>query len=157
MAAGAEVTGDAAVLEIHSTSAADVDDPCLSPNYTEKESEKITEKNDNVSNNSEGEESGETFADGVNNNKNSDSDLESKLHKFLKELKLNPLAKEFFPSSYHPQVQAQMGAFSFVPFNKMNMGNDDFPNNRRVYSCFLPDCFVELLISAICGFCLLDA
>ncbi|GER53933.1 CTC-interacting domain 9 [Striga asiatica] len=45
----------------------------------------------------------------------------------LKKLKLNPMAKEFFPSSYH---QGQMGANNLVP-NDKNFGIDGVPNNRR--------------------------
>ncbi|GER33622.1 CTC-interacting domain 8, partial [Striga asiatica] len=45
----------------------------------------------------------------------------------LQKLKLNPMAKEFFPSSYH---QGQMGAQNFVP-SEIFLGNDGFSNNRK--------------------------
>ncbi|CAA0816373.1 Polyadenylate-binding protein-interacting protein 8 [Striga hermonthica] len=45
----------------------------------------------------------------------------------LKKLKLNPLAKEFFPLSYN---YGHMGAYSFVFYNN-NLGNDGFKNNLR--------------------------
>ncbi|CAA0843340.1 Polyadenylate-binding protein-interacting protein 8 [Striga hermonthica] len=45
----------------------------------------------------------------------------------LQKLKLNPMAKEFVPSSYH---QGQMGAQNFVP-SEFFLGNDGFSNNRK--------------------------
>ncbi|KAB2008737.1 hypothetical protein ERO13_D10G109000v2 [Gossypium hirsutum] len=46
--------------------------------------------------------------------------------------KLNPLAKEFFPSSYHYNP-TKTGDFNQAPVNKQ--GNKNFPN-RRVFSAF---------------------
>ncbi|KAG8479545.1 hypothetical protein CXB51_029188 [Gossypium anomalum] len=42
--------------------------------------------------------------------------------------KLNPLAKEFFPSSYHHNP-TKTGDFNQAPVNKQ--GNENFPNRRR--------------------------
>ncbi|TYI58288.1 hypothetical protein E1A91_D11G345600v1 [Gossypium mustelinum] len=42
--------------------------------------------------------------------------------------KLNPLAKEFFPSSYHHNP-TKTGDFNQAPVNKQ--GNENFPNGRR--------------------------
>ncbi|KAL6554324.1 Polyadenylate-binding protein-interacting protein 8-like isoform X1 [Orobanche minor] len=114
MAAGAEVSGVAAVSDTVSTGAV-VKTIC----------EEKFEKNDN----SNSVESGGTDHSAL---KDSDSDSKSEMQMkeivdMLKKLKLNPMAKEFFPSSYY---QGQMGAHSFVPNNK-NLGNDGFPNNRR--------------------------
>ncbi|KAL0399554.1 UNVERIFIED_CONTAM: Polyadenylate-binding protein-interacting protein 8 [Sesamum radiatum] len=127
MAAGAEVSGEAAVLGMESPAA--VVEPS-SPKNTIPTSEKNLEKYDN----SNTEKAGETdVADGVkdsdlNSNSGSKSELEMKeLVDMWKKLKLNPLAKEFVPSS---QYQGQMGAFNFVPINK-NLGNDGFPNHQR--------------------------
>lgn len=44
--------------------------------------------------------------------------------------KLNPLAKEFFPSSYHHNPN-KTGDFNQAPVNKQD--NENFPN-RRVFS-----------------------
>nr|KJB71374.1 hypothetical protein B456_011G119400 [Gossypium raimondii] len=41
--------------------------------------------------------------------------------------KLNPLAKEFFPSSYHHNP-TKTGDFNQAPVNKQ--GNENFPNRR---------------------------
>lgn len=50
----------------------------------------------------------------------------------LSNLKLNPMAKEFFPSYYVNDRSAdQFAGTFFVPADK-NSGNDGFPNNRRV-------------------------
>ncbi|KAL0353903.1 UNVERIFIED_CONTAM: Polyadenylate-binding protein-interacting protein 9 [Sesamum angustifolium] len=127
MAAGGEVSGEAAVLGMESPAA--VVEPSSTKN-TIPTSEKNLEKYDN----SNTEKAGETdVADGVkdsdlNSNSGSKSELEMKeLVDMWKKLKLNPLAKEFVPSS---QYQGQMGAFNFVPINK-NLGNDGFPNHQR--------------------------
>ncbi|KAI3457560.1 hypothetical protein Pfo_014223 [Paulownia fortunei] len=127
MAAGAEVSGEAAVLEMESSAA--VVEPS-SPKNTILTSEKNIEKFDNPNS----EVSGETdVIDGLKDsdlisNVDSKSELQMKeIVDMLKKLKLNPLAEEFFPSSCH---QGQMGPYNFVPINK-NSGNDGFPNYRR--------------------------
>ncbi|XAR68218.1 hypothetical protein NMG60_11003274 [Bertholletia excelsa] len=49
----------------------------------------------------------------------------------LSKLKLNPLAKEFIPSSYlHDRNRYKLAAENFTPANK-NSGNDGNPNNRK--------------------------
>lgn len=49
----------------------------------------------------------------------------------LSNLKLNPMAKEFFPSYYsNDRSPDQFAGSFFVPVNK-NSGNDGFPDNRR--------------------------
>ncbi|KAK4484621.1 hypothetical protein RD792_007210 [Penstemon davidsonii] len=120
MAAGAEV------LEMESTIV--VDEPSLSPKNNIPSIEKLTDKNDN----SNSEESGESdcVKDSSDLNSNADSKSELQMKEFvdmLNKLKLNPMAKEFFPSSYY---HGQMGAINFVAFNK-DLGNDGFPNNNR--------------------------
>ncbi|KAK6157472.1 hypothetical protein DH2020_011720 [Rehmannia glutinosa] len=107
MAAGAEVSGEAAVVDMVSPAAAAVNEP-LSPKKTIP-SENNIEKFDN----SNSVESGETdVTDGhkdsdMNSNADSKSELQMKeIVDMLKKLKLNPMAKEFFPSSYN---QGQMG------------------------------------------------
>ncbi|KAK6132094.1 hypothetical protein DH2020_034160 [Rehmannia glutinosa] len=127
MAAGAEVSGEAAVVDMVSPAAA-VNEP-LSPKKT------IPSEN-NIENfdNSNSVESGETdVTDGhkdsdMNSNADSKSELQMKeIVDMLKKLKLNPMAKEFFPSSYN---QGQMGVHNF-DLNNKNLGNDGFPNHRR--------------------------
>lgn len=50
----------------------------------------------------------------------------------LSNLKLNPMAKEFFPSYYsNDRSPDQFAGAFFVPVDK-NSGNYGFPNNRRV-------------------------
>lgn len=49
----------------------------------------------------------------------------------LSKLKLNPMAKEFFPSSYSNDLNHDQFAVSyFVPIDK-NLGSDGYPNRRR--------------------------
>ncbi|OMO92657.1 hypothetical protein COLO4_17413 [Corchorus olitorius] len=45
--------------------------------------------------------------------------------------KLNPLAKEFFPSSYHHNQTKGSDDFNQVPFNKQSVGNENYSNRRR--------------------------
>ncbi|KAL2531123.1 Protein kinase domain-containing protein [Abeliophyllum distichum] len=97
-----------------------------SPKNTDTDSENSTDQKAN----SNPKESGKwDVAGGV---KDSDSDSKSELQikdivDMLKKLKLNPLAKEFFPSSYH---NGQMGSNNFVLAGK-NSGIDGSPINRR--------------------------
>ncbi|KAL8046758.1 hypothetical protein ABFS82_08G198900 [Erythranthe guttata] len=119
MAAGTEVFGEAAALEMDSTAAVVEAAP---PPVTAAD-EKNTEKNEN----SDSEKSGLTNSDLESN---ADSKSERKMKEFvdmLQKLKLNPLAKEFFPSSYY---SGQIGGYNFVISDK-NSGNDGLPNNRR--------------------------
>ncbi|EPS66691.1 hypothetical protein M569_08086, partial [Genlisea aurea] len=63
-------------------------------------------------------------------NRGSDSKSEMQMKDFvdmLKNLKLNPLAKEFVPSSYY---QPSGETYHFVPVNKAS-GGDDFLNSRK--------------------------
>lgn len=82
----------------------------------------------------------------VESKKGSDSDSKSdiKMKEFvdiLSSLKLNPMAKEFFPSSYSPidrnRDQSEIPVNYFVQPNAFfknypENGIDGFPNNRRV-------------------------
>ncbi|XP_022717439.1 polyadenylate-binding protein-interacting protein 9-like [Durio zibethinus] len=45
--------------------------------------------------------------------------------------KLNPLAKEFFPSSYHHNQTKNIDNFNQVPFNKQSDGNENYSNRRK--------------------------
>ncbi|XP_057796063.1 polyadenylate-binding protein-interacting protein 8-like [Salvia miltiorrhiza] len=134
MAAGAEVSGEG-VVGVDSQIA--VVEP-LSPKNPSPPSEKIVEKieidNENENENFSSDKSGESDAsNGVkisdsNSNADSKSELQMKeIVDMLKKLKLNPMAKEFFPSNYY---YGQMGDYNFVLSDK-NLGNDGFPNNRR--------------------------
>ncbi|KAL6570568.1 Polyadenylate-binding protein-interacting protein 9 [Orobanche gracilis] len=116
MAAGAEVSGVAAVSDT------------VSPGSVVKTTcEEKIEKNDN-SNSVESEGTDDSALKDSDLDSNSKSEMQMKeIVDMLKKLKLNPMAKEFFPSSYY---QGQIGAHSFVP-NNTNFGNDGFPNNRR--------------------------
>ncbi|KAL3651095.1 Polyadenylate-binding protein-interacting protein 9 [Castilleja foliolosa] len=107
MGAGADVSGEAAVIET-----------VVKKTISEEKLENL----DNL-------DSVESD-DGVKGSdlKNSKSELQMKeIVDMLNTLKLNPMAKEFFPSTYY---QGQIGAQTFVPNNK-NLRNDGFPNNRR--------------------------
>ncbi|CAL5406068.1 polyadenylate-binding protein-interacting protein 9-like [Camellia sinensis] len=70
----------------------------------------------------------------ITDSKNSDSKSEFKMQDIvdmLSKLKLNPLAKEFFPSSYlHDRNRDQSLPNNFSPTQK-NLGIDGYPNNRR--------------------------
>ncbi|CAL5403208.1 unnamed protein product [Camellia sinensis] len=70
----------------------------------------------------------------ITDSKNSDSKSEFKMQDIvdmLSKLKLNPLAKEFFPSSYlHDRNRDQSLPNNFSPTQK-NLGIDVYPNNRR--------------------------
>ncbi|KAK8691386.1 hypothetical protein V6N13_074897 [Hibiscus sabdariffa] len=44
--------------------------------------------------------------------------------------KLNPLAKEFFPSSYHLNQTEKPDNFNQIPVNKQSAGNENFANKR---------------------------
>ncbi|CAA2984398.1 polyadenylate-binding -interacting 8-like isoform X1 [Olea europaea subsp. europaea] len=116
MAAGAEVSGETVVVA--------VDMVPSSPKNTETASEKINEKNDNFN----VKDSGEKDVDFIVKDSDSKSEMQMKeIVDMLKKLKLNPLAKEFFPSSYN---RSQMGDNNFVSAKKLS-GNDGFANNRR--------------------------
>ncbi|KAG8386529.1 hypothetical protein BUALT_Bualt03G0157900 [Buddleja alternifolia] len=108
----------AAVLEMES--------PALepsSPKNTSSGSVKNIEKFDDFNT----EKSGEYGVKDSDSNSNADSKSELQMKEIVDMLKkLNPLAKEFFPSSY----QSQKGDFDLVVFNKSS-GNDGIPNNRR--------------------------
>lgn len=109
MAAGAkEVSGETTVVEAPAVQS-------LSPNT------------DNTSNNSE--------SNGVKDSSDSIENAKSEyqmhdIADMLKKLKLNPQAKEFFPS-YYNRGGDQMILTNFIPANK-TMGVDGFQNNRRV-------------------------
>ncbi|KAA3467847.1 Polyadenylate-binding RBP45 [Gossypium australe] len=45
--------------------------------------------------------------------------------------KLNPLAKEFFPSSYQQNQTKNDGKFNQVPVGNKSVGNENFSNRRR--------------------------
>ncbi|XVF04478.1 hypothetical protein REPUB_Repub05bG0086500 [Reevesia pubescens] len=45
--------------------------------------------------------------------------------------KLNPLAKEFFPSSYHHNQTKNIDNFNQLPVNKQSVGNENFSRRRR--------------------------
>ena len=118
MAAGAkEVSGETTVVEAPAVQS------LSSPNT------------DNTSNNSE--------SNGVKDSSDSIANAKSEFHMhdiadMLKKLKLNPQAKEFFPSSYNRGTVGagdQMILSNFVPANKTT-GGDGFQNNRRRGSNF---------------------
>ncbi|CAA0816370.1 Polyadenylate-binding protein-interacting protein 9 [Striga hermonthica] len=127
MAAGAEVFGEAAVLEMNSPAA--IVEPS-SPNDRGPAGEKNMEKIENSYSEMSEESGGTNEVKGSDTNSNADSKSElgvNDIVDMLKILKLNPLAKEFFPSSYN---YGHMGAYSFVFYNN-NLGNDGFKNNLR--------------------------
>ncbi|KAL8506206.1 hypothetical protein ACS0TY_017171 [Phlomoides rotata] len=102
------------------------DSPVVEPSSPKTTNERKIEKNENEIFNSE--KSGES----EERNGVKDSDLKSELKlkeivDMLKKLKLNPQAKEFFPSSSY---YGQMGDFNFV-LSDHNLGIDGFPNNQR--------------------------
>ncbi|XP_051135580.1 polyadenylate-binding protein-interacting protein 8-like [Andrographis paniculata] len=123
MAAGAEVFGEAA---------AGMDSPTAfepaSPKHTDSVTEKSVENNGNSDFGSEVD-----VDDGPKDSDvkpNLDSKSEMKMKNFvdmLEKLKLNPLAKEFIPSSNY---YGQIGTYGFV-ISAMNSGNDGSPDNRK--------------------------
>lgn len=126
MAAGAEVTGETAVVKATATE----NSSSLPDNYAD--SGKISDAGSELSTNAKSE----SMLDG---DKGSDSDPNSMLNSkseyqmqdlvdMLKTLKLNPLAKEFFPSSYH---RDQMGVNNFVGAHR-SLGSDSARNYRKV-------------------------
>ncbi|KAL2496601.1 Polyadenylate-binding protein-interacting protein 9 [Forsythia ovata] len=122
MAAGAEVSGETVAVEMVSSAAVTVEPS--SPKNTDTASENNNEKNANFNI----KYTGEKDVNYIDKDSDSESEMQMKeIVDMLKKLKLNPLAKEFFPSSYH---RSQMGDNNFVPANKIS-GNDGFPNNRR--------------------------
>ncbi|KAH0722019.1 hypothetical protein KY289_005063 [Solanum tuberosum] len=66
-------------------------------------------------------------SDVVSNGK-SEYEMQDIVVHMLNNLKLNPMAKEFVPSSYN---RDQIIFNNFVTADKMNMGGDGFRNNRR--------------------------
>lgn len=83
-------------------------------------------------------ESGENCVNVVNvSNGEKKSDSNSKSEYGMQDLvdmlsKLNPMAKEFFPSSYsNDRARDQFGVAFFAPAQKI-VGNDGQSNNRRV-------------------------
>lgn len=122
MAAGAEVSDETALAK-----APAVENSSPLPN-TAADSNKISDAASDLSTNAKSESV-------MNGDKESDSDTNSNsgyqmqdIVDMLKTLKLNPLAKEFFPSSYN---QEQKLVNNFVGVNK-RQGADGLPNNRRV-------------------------
>ncbi|GER29124.1 RNA-binding protein [Striga asiatica] len=127
MAAGSEVFGEAAVLEMNSPAA--VVEPS-SPKDRGPDSEKGVEKSENSYSGMSEESRDTNGVKGSDVDSNADSKSEFKVKDIvdmLNKLKLNPLAKEFFPSSYN---YGQMGAHSVV-FSNKTLGNDGLANNRR--------------------------
>ncbi|CAI9784314.1 unnamed protein product [Fraxinus pennsylvanica] len=117
MATGAEVSSETVAVEMVPSSPKNTDTAC------ENVSENVNEKNANFKIQDLGEKDVDYIV------KDSDSKSEMKMKEIvdmLKQLKLNPLAKEFFPSSYN---SSQMGDNNFVA-TKIS-GNDGFANNRR--------------------------
>ncbi|KAM7495334.1 hypothetical protein LguiB_029943 [Lonicera macranthoides] len=103
MAAGAEMTGEDAVV-VQSPPNTDTDKP-------------IGNNTNNVVISSNG-------------GKETDSKSDFKMQDIvdmLSKLKLNPLAKEFFPSSYSHDRKSENDLVQ----NKKNQGTDGFPNNRK--------------------------
>lgn len=132
MAAGAEVSGEGVVGIDSSVVVVEPSSPKNSTPPSEKFVEKNGNDNGNENENFSSDKSGDS--DVSNGVKNSDSNSDSKselqmkeIVDMLKKLKLNPLAKEFFPSSYY---YGQMGDYNLVLSEK---GSDGFPN-RRVYT-----------------------
>lgn len=120
MAAGTDVSGETAVVEVPAVA--------VQPDETTAASKNNVDSNSRMNDISAPLTNGAKESDSSSNNSNSKSELQMQdIVDMLKKLKLNPLAKEFFPSSYY---RDQMGVTNFVPAN-MNWGNDGFPNNRR--------------------------
>lgn len=71
-------------------------------------------------------------SDVVSNGK-SEYEMQDIVVHMLNNLKLNPMAKEFVPSSYN---RDQIVFNNFVTADKMTMGGDGFRNNRRVLLIF---------------------
>ncbi|KAL6999755.1 Polyadenylate-binding protein-interacting protein 9 [Sarracenia purpurea var. burkii] len=111
MAAGAEVTGEAALSApvVQSLPNTDTDD---------------------------GNANGNINAESVTSGAKQDSDSRSEFKMqdivdMLSKLKLNPLAKEFFPSSYSPDRNRDQLSTDNLSPSKKTSGNDGYPNRRR--------------------------
>ncbi|KAL7129335.1 hypothetical protein ABFS83_13G059700 [Erythranthe nasuta] len=133
MAAGAEVSGEAAVLGMNSPAA--VVEPSSPKNTTPTVVENLGEFDDSNSDESvqndgkNGVKGGSDLNSNVDSKSKSESELEMKqIVDMLKKLKLNPMAKEFVPSSYYQG--GPIGGFTFVPIDKIS-GIDGSPNNRK--------------------------
>lgn len=119
MAAGAEVVGEAAAVGMDSPTGFEP----LSP----KNSDKSVENNENSISEPDMVDGGVQDSD-LKPNVDSKSELQMKnFVDMLKNLKLNPLAKEFIPSSNY---YGQVGGYGFL-ISAKNSGNDTFPNNRK--------------------------
>nr|GLL34637.1 polyadenylate-binding protein-interacting protein 8-like [Ipomoea trifida]GMD33318.1 polyadenylate-binding protein-interacting protein 8-like isoform X2 [Ipomoea batatas]GMD36694.1 polyadenylate-binding protein-interacting protein 8-like isoform X2 [Ipomoea batatas] len=114
MAAGAEVCVETAMVEVENSSPA--------PNTG-----KISDAGSEVSVNNAKSESPADGQKDSGSNSSPESEFQMRdIVNMLKTLKLNPLAKEFFPSSYGRDE----GLNNFVAANKA-LGGDGFRNNRR--------------------------
>lgn len=126
MAAGAQVSDETALAK-----APAVENSSPLPK-TGADSNKVSDAGSDLSTNAKSESviNGDKESDSdTNSNSNSNSGYQMQdIVDMLKTLKLNPLAKEFFPSSYN---QEQKLVNNFVAVNK-RQGADGFPNNRRV-------------------------
>lgn len=109
MAAGAEMTGEAAVAA-----------PAVAESSPKSESDNGIQNAKSIV---------------ANGGKENDSKSEFQMQDIvdmLSKLKLNPLAKEFFPASHaNDRNRDQLVVANY--FVEPNKGNDGFPNNRRVY------------------------
>lgn len=65
--------------------------------------------------------------------------------------KLNPLAKEFFPSSFHHNQTKQTANFNQVPV-KQSAGNENF-SNKRVFFFHWSLTFSNCILLAMMGVC----
>lgn len=125
MAADLEVSVEGGVLGM--------DSPVVETSSPKTTSGGNIEKNENEIFNSEKSGESDEGNGGVkdsDSNSNEDSKSEFKMKEIvdmLKKLKLNPQAKEFFPSSYY---YGQLGDFNFVLADH-NLGNDGFPITQR--------------------------
>lgn len=79
------------------------------------------------------------------NLENSKADPEFNVQKLVDMFtKLNPLAKEFFPSSHSPNLDHHHHLQSGTNFLTKSLSSDNFPNNRRVLTIFPSNLFNSL-------------
>nr|XP_043619525.1 polyadenylate-binding protein-interacting protein 8-like [Erigeron canadensis] len=127
MAAGPEVTSESKV-DVN----VDVSEESLSP----KKTVVFESDNINVNTGTDNSNDDDDIVNSDDNKSSSDMKLQKEIVDMFSNLKLNPMAKEFFPSSYQKGSgdQTEIGLNYFAPAFYVNSHGDaidGYPNNRR--------------------------
>ncbi|KAK1439705.1 hypothetical protein QVD17_05525 [Tagetes erecta] len=127
MAAGLDISGESALAAVAATVVDPVDDDDVNHQSSPKTATKVVVTTD-------GENMNVENLDEIKNVSESDANSEMGMQgivDYLSNLKLNPLAKEFFPSSYSPIARNVDKLNYFAPAFYINSPVDGQPNNRR--------------------------